>query len=316
MSLASTRIQRILKVAILLLLLGSLVYHLWGDDNLQDLPGYWLQQAHLWPVMLVVLLLMPINWGIEALKWQYLLRSITQISYLTSCKAVLAGVAFALFTPNRMGEYLGRIWVLEANYRVRGVLVTLVNSLAQIITTLCIGLLALTFWTNPTQVMLSSLTFSLISIVVLAMVGFYFTFPYWVERIGVWQPTLTRKKWFRILRVLQRIPARQLAWVLLYSILRYVIYSGQYVILLLALTPVNLDIAMVAVPLLFLFQMGIPVPAVLEIGIRGSLAANLLSPYGASAISVLVATSTLWVVNLILPAIVGGVIIGTLKMKE
>src|SRR3954463_14477474 len=64
-------------------------------------PGRW----KLW----LALALMPGNWGLEARKWQVLLKPLERLTFFTSFKAILSGVAFSINTPNRIGEYGGRI---------------------------------------------------------------------------------------------------------------------------------------------------------------------------------------------------------------
>lgn len=315
MSLSVTSFQRFLKVAILLLLLTSFAYYLWIDDSLVALPEYWANPA-VWSTLLVVCMLMPLNWSVEAIKWQYLINTITPITFLRSCKAVLAGVSFALFTPNRMGEYLGRVWLLPPHFRIRGILLTLVNSFAQIIVTGGLGIAGLVVWLIGSPAAYSNVVVILGIATLAVMVVIYFQLPGLVARLGYWRPVWKRRKWFRVLRVLQHIPLRHLQVILAYAFLRYTIYAFQYVLLLHVFTQVPLAHIIVAVPVLFFFQMGIPVPAILEIGVRGSLATNLLATYQAPATGVLVAATTLWVVNLLVPAAIGGLIIATNKVKE
>ena len=58
-----------------------------------------------WAVIVMVF----INWGLEARKWQVLLEPIQKMSFIRAFKSVLGGLALSLNTPNRMGEYGGRI---------------------------------------------------------------------------------------------------------------------------------------------------------------------------------------------------------------
>lgn len=315
MSFSVTSFYSLLKVAILLLLLSSFAYYLWIDDSLVALPKYWADPS-VWSTLLAVSVLMPFNWAVEAIKWQYLINTITSITFLRSWKAVLAGVSFALFTPNRMGEYLGRVWLLPQHFRIRGILLTLVNSFAQIIVTGGLGIIGLVVWLVGTPAATSSIVVVLGIVVLAIMLVIYFQLPVLVVRMGHWRPAWKRRKWFKVLSVLQHIPLKHLKVILAYALFRYTIYGFQYVLLLRVFTQVPLDQIIVAVPVLFFFQMGIPVPAILEIGVRGSLATNLLATYQASASGVLVAATTLWVINLLVPAAVGGLIIAANKVKE
>ena len=57
---------------------------------------------------------MLLNWGIEARKWQMVVSKNSPVSFNTSFKAIFAGNALAFFTPNRTGEYFGRMLYLES----------------------------------------------------------------------------------------------------------------------------------------------------------------------------------------------------------
>lgn len=56
------------------------------------------------PFFILVCLLMPINWGLESLKWAILTQKDYQLAYYQ----VLQGLVFQFFLPFGLGEYLGR----------------------------------------------------------------------------------------------------------------------------------------------------------------------------------------------------------------
>src|SRR5579871_4864256 len=88
----------------------------------------------------LVLGLMPVNWGIEARKWQLALRPIGGLPYGRAFRAIFTGTAVASFTPNRMGEYLGRILYIKEGHRTQGIALTIACSMAQLMITLALGL--------------------------------------------------------------------------------------------------------------------------------------------------------------------------------
>jgi hypothetical protein len=91
----------------------------------------------------LVFLLMFVNWGLEALKWKVLLRQLYRIRFWEAFKAILSGVAFALNTPNRIGEYGGRVLFIPEGKRVRAVSLTLAGSFSQLLVTLLFGSIGL-----------------------------------------------------------------------------------------------------------------------------------------------------------------------------
>ena len=91
------------------------------------------------PQFLLVLLLVFVNWGFEALKWKSLIDKIEKISLPRAFKAIFSGVTVSIFTPNRAGEYVGRIFHLEKADRINAVLITMVCSVAQLMVTSSAG---------------------------------------------------------------------------------------------------------------------------------------------------------------------------------
>src|ERR1700694_1429429 len=94
------------------------------------------QQWRLW----LVVAFMPLNWGIEARKWQVALRPVGRIPFRDAFRAILTGITMASFTPNRMGEYLGRMLYVEEGKRLESISLNMVCSMAQLLITLFMGM--------------------------------------------------------------------------------------------------------------------------------------------------------------------------------
>lgn len=63
--------------------------------------------------LVAVIALMFVNWSIEAVKWKLSVKKIQNVGFLKAFKAVLSGVSFSVSTPNRVGEYLGRVLYMD-----------------------------------------------------------------------------------------------------------------------------------------------------------------------------------------------------------
>ncbi len=94
-------------------------------------------------LMFLMIGLMIINWGIEARKWQLLVRSIEPVTYFKAFKAVLSGISFSLFIPS--GDYVGKILYLHEGNRLRSIPLSVAGSMSQLIVTLAAGLLSLVY---------------------------------------------------------------------------------------------------------------------------------------------------------------------------
>ena len=92
-----------------------------------------------------VILLIFFNWGFEAKKWQLLLRPVQSLSFSTALKSVLTGITFSINTPNRIGEYGGRILYVEEGKRIKAISLSIAGSLSQLILTLFMGSIGLIY---------------------------------------------------------------------------------------------------------------------------------------------------------------------------
>src|ERR1035437_3605932 len=86
------------------------------------------------------------NLFLEAKKWQYLISLKEKVSMSTSFKAVFTGLSVSVFTPNRVGEFLGRIFFLKKTEPIEGIFMTVIGSISQLLVTIVIGSLSLAFF--------------------------------------------------------------------------------------------------------------------------------------------------------------------------
>ena len=84
-----------------------------------------------------------LNWFLESLKWRFLISKIEKISIKRSLRAIFSGITVSAFTPNRVGEYAGRVFCLEKADRVQAVLITVIGSMAQLVVTIVFGLIGI-----------------------------------------------------------------------------------------------------------------------------------------------------------------------------
>ena len=83
--------------------------------------------------------LMGVNWALESYKWQIALKPVQPIRFLRAFKAILAGTCIASFTPNRVGEYLGRMLFVDPGNKILSIAPTILCSMSQMLVTLAAG---------------------------------------------------------------------------------------------------------------------------------------------------------------------------------
>jgi len=264
---------------------------------------------------------MPINWSLEAIKWKYLLKVKEKISFWLSLKAVLVGTTISAVSPNRTGDYFARVFVLKKTSFWEGVLVTLIGSFAQTITTLLFGSIAFFSLFSHKLVNLNYITtnqLNLIRILFFIGIALSILFYYRISLLSNIIPSKWRKT-RQYINVLQRFSFQELSIALSFSTIRYAIYSLQFYILLLASGIENLSL-MVGLGLtssIFLLNTIRPSIALLEIGIRTSIAIFIFCLYFGfdSNIdnNVFAASTLIWLINIIVPALFGLLFIKDLK---
>jgi hypothetical protein len=108
--------------------------------------------------------------------------------------------------------------------------------------------------------------------------------------------------------------AEELAKVLLFSVARYVVFTTQFFILLHVFgVVINYTDALVLIMTMLFVISVIPTIAITEIGVRGSVALFLFGLISSNTVGILSATFVMWIINLLLPALIGTAFIFTLK---
>ncbi|MBN1199219.1 MAG: flippase-like domain-containing protein [Bacteroidales bacterium] len=279
-------------------------------------------------MMILVILLMFVNWGVEAIKWRYLMAKIERIGFWKSYQAVLTGVTVSSFTPNRIGEYFGRVFILQTGSRVEGILITVIGSMSQLLITILTGSLALLafiplflthYWNYN-----GYLYYAIVALVVgfdILILGFYLN----VSFLSTLKEKLLRnglKKIRKFFRIFAFYHNRELIRVLIYSFIRYVIFSFQFFVLLRIFgVQIPYPDAMMLISLIYFVMAVIPTIALTELGIRGSVALYFFGIYfsGMDRLSeqinfgILAASTILWAINLGFPALLGSLFVFRLK---
>jgi len=270
--------------------------------------------------MAVILLMMALNWSLEAVKWKSLIGKIEEVGFFKALQAVLTGVSISSFTPNRVGEFFGRVFILDRASRMEGILITIVGSVSQLLVTVITGSAALLFFI-PSYLKLAAyshgyLYYGIIATVILVdivLLGLYFN----LSVLSALKEQILKnglKKVRRFFRVFSFYHNRELAAVLLLSAARYAVFSTQFY-LLLRILDVSIPYfdALVLISLIYFIMAIIPTIALTELGIRGSVALYFFGLYpgictaaGAPGnLGVFAASTLLWMINLGIPALIG-----------
>jgi hypothetical protein len=270
--------------------------------------------------ILACLALMPLNWSLESKKWQLLVLPFEKISFYRSFKAILSGISIALLTPNRIGEYGGRMVMVEAKNNWKAVISTLISSYAQNIWNIGLGLLSamillhqrgeLNSYLYSSGIIVSTLFLALLIII-------YFN-------IDLTSSILRRFKRYKLvekslfhLKLLKQYSFKILFNVLLLALVRYLVYFLQYYLILHFFgLEISITNAFIGIATIFLVQTSLPLPPVLGFLARGEIALLVWQGFEFNELSILASSYILWFLNLIIPSILGAAIIFTSNLSR
>ena len=197
--------------------------------------------------------------------------------------------------------------------------------MSQLITTLvmgCTGLVFLIYTQQSSVNFIMGLSFFWVKILLFVSAGAAFVLLFIYFRLS-WLIKIIEKippfvKYARYISVLENFHAKVLLRLLSLSLLRFMVFVIQYILLLQAL---NIQITWVQgfwiISILFLVLAIVPSFAIADLGIRGKFSVELLGLYSTNAVGIIGATFGIWFINLFIPAIAGSILIlGTKIFKE
>jgi uncharacterized membrane protein YbhN (UPF0104 family) len=256
-------------------------------------------------LLFLAILLMPLNWLLEGVKWQLMLRKLgAGIPFAKMIYSLLTGVSASLFTPNRTGNFIGRIIWLPSRIRIEASVLTIFGNSAQWLAAMMFGLVGF-FLYNEVSIPELAIWIRISLMVIAGIIVVLYVFPYWLPR------KLASFFWKKSLEHAAHVLERNhgLKWQLLgLSLLRHVVFSFQYVFILSAFAlPLSLDLFFAVWTIYFLMTLA-PSMAFGKLLVRENVAIYVLGAMIPNAAIILSCSLILWFINLSLPALLGGLI--------
>ncbi len=292
-----------------------------------DLPQAWeqIKQTPLNKVIIyiaAVFLLMLINWLIETWKWKLAIKKVQDIRLFKAFKAILSGVSFSTTTPNRIGEYAGRVLFLEEGNRLRCISLTIVCSMSQLIVTILMGCIGLTMLmnkiigtaiipANDNSLWITIFLYGSIAVLVVMLLVFF--------RLSIFIKLAEKIPWLNknlyLVKDLDNAATSLLVKLLLLSSARFVIFCLQYYLLFsLFNVEINWWQCFFVLSVVFLILAVIPTFAIADLGIRGEIMWRLMQLFTINTLGVTLAIAGIWIINLVIPAITGSVLIAGVRL--
>ncbi|MFT4800533.1 MAG: hypothetical protein ACI93N_000291 [Flavobacteriaceae bacterium] len=252
-----------------------------------------------------------LNWFFEILKWKKIVSKITPISFFTSLKQSLASLTVSLATPNRIGEYGAKAYYFESHQRKKVMLYNLFHNSFQMFITTILGIIGLyiLFENNYLKISIDNIvfkiTFAIIIVIFTLLLGYIFRSQQLIFK-GLTIKNLIQK--FKELSLGLKLK------MLLFSVLRYLIFSFLFFYLLLFFgASITLFEAVPFIFSMYLISSIVPTLSFFDVIIKGGVAVWVFSFIGISEVIILSTVFCMWILNFVVPALFGAYFLMTYK---
>jgi len=253
--------------------------------------------------LLAALLLIPVNWGIEAYKWKLITAPVQWISYKTATKSVYSGVCLGNLAPGRATEFVAKIIYFKIDNRPKITVLHFVGGMFQLSITIIAGFIALLFKLSAFGESAAWIRYAvpasgllLLGLLILSIVKINWILNFASKRVSKEKELEDFDYQFTSKSLLQLFG---------FSFLRYLIFFTQFFLLLL-LFEKNVGLLLLpGIALYFLITTVIPMISALEAAIRAAVAIMVFKDSGISPAALALSSLMIWLVNIILPSIAG-----------
>ncbi len=254
------------------------------------------------------------NWILEGFKWQLLVKKVENISLSKSIQSVLLGLSMGFITPHALGDYAGRIWQLKGEKRIESLGAIMLGRAAQYFATFSFGLFGITYFFFNTE---SVRAFSFISIcsIMLSITTGGALFLFFRGRFLRILDIKKLRRFRKYFKIVGQYSYREIIFLLVLAFSRYLIFVLQFY-LLLAFFGVSKDHVLLIAGVTWTLFAKSTIPSfnfLSDLGVREFSALFFFSYFAVDNTLVLLASFTLWCLNLLFPAIIG--LAGVLRLK-
>lgn len=252
-----------------------------------SLPKYFYQ------VLVLQVLLMVFNWYLEALRWRASFRSTERITIGKALTEVLSGLAMNWVLPATFGDFLARVISKRDKYKATSAI--FLNRMMMMGLTSIFGIFgALHYADLKFEVKYEFLLFPLLGFALFLALRKYLT------KFITYFKELDRKTYWAVT---------------LLSVVRYSVFTMQYLILLSLFLP-SLSTKMILAGVGWIFVARSVVPSFLGgIGVREASALLFYEGLVSDLSMVIIPVFFLWLLNTVFPSLVGLILIWKLRIK-
>ena len=266
------------------------------------------------PYFILIFLLQFVNWTLEALKFYFLLPDSKNLSFNQVLKSVYVGNLTAIVTPKRLGNFIGRNWILKDKAQ-QVTISTISGNFYQLFITIIMAFCSFLYlYFFKTQFLLELKYYFLLLVFLYLFLLFLIGYTIFNND---WHPIVNKLKLVKYFNIstdhLNSISSFKRIKVLFFAMSRYWIFIFQYYLLIKGfnITVDFLDV-IILVGLLFGTVTFLPSFAPGNLGTREALSIFIL---GGSALGIKFALVSflVWSVNVAFSALIGAGLLFTSK---
>ena len=291
----------IIKLLIVIAAFYFIYYKLTTDKrvNLNQLFHFVFQKATYLNVLFILFLTFA-NRFLEILKWQNLVSYIKLISIFEATKQVLGALTAGIFTPNGLGEYAGKVVYFKKTETKTIIFLNLICNGIQMILTVVFGLLGLLY-----------LGYFKWSLIIIGVVLVLYIISFFSKNVTVKGYSVGK-----LISKINQVPKKIHKKNNVLAIMRYLVFSNQYYFLFLFFD-VHLPYLtiMASIAAVYFLASSLPNFQFLDFAVKGSIAVFFFEKLGVSHLVTLFVTTLMWLLNIVLPVVIGSYFVLKFKPK-
>jgi len=260
-----------------------------------------------WTYLIIFISLAAANWCFEILKWKAVVSIIQKITFLQAAKQSLAALTVSLATPNRIGDYGAKALYYAKEKQKQILLVNFFSNVVQMGVTLLFGVLGLMITSQKIDFYIA--TPKVIALLLILLVLITLSYLFKEKELLIKGLSLTN-----IISYIKTFPRVVISKTVLYSLIRYAIFSSLFFLLLNYFgAEISANQAFPMIFVMYLFVSVIPTLFVLDVVVRGGVSLWLFSQIGISELAILSTVLAMWLLNFVIPALWGSFYVITFK---
>lgn len=273
----------------------------------------WFTQPAMYVNLILVLFLMPVNWGIESYKWKLVTAQTEKISYATAIKSVMSGIFAGNIAPGRAIEFLAKIVFFKIENRPQITILHFINGMFQMLITVIAGLCAVFYKLSSHHI--SSQYVYLMFGGGIALILF---FSWAILNVSFIQHKLRFLPWFKKMRHQHNLSFSKnlILQLISLSILRYLVFTGQFFLIYHSMgSQTHITDTFAAIAAYFMLTSLVPMISYIEPAIRAAIALFVFDNSNDNSVNVVMASTLVWIINVVIPSIIGYIIIFKEKIE-